>query len=264
VKKWYLETCDTRLPTNFSGDKEHPPCCSHLLRDMLLEVTQFFKQNDIEYFAHFGTLLGLVREKRVLLWTLDLDLAMPLESLQFFFFFFIFLNIFFSQLFSPFFFAAWEEMRNSESIKAAMHELGFDYFPNGRMARLCFTSHWHNGILNKWPSTLAPNDRYMYWYPYMDIFPFKDHDDPEKVILMGGYCKTLKREWIYPLQEMKAMNTTFFIPHEEEAVTMRVFGEDWEKPKRRRHGEKNSDEQCKINYKLAEDFVERKALASQN
>jgi hypothetical protein len=95
--------CRSNLPTNFDGDENNPPCCVHLLRDMLIEVTQFLTLEEIDYFIYYGTLLGLKRGDGILPWTLDVDISISDEGMFFyfvlsFFFFFHFLKTWLNNL----------------------------------------------------------------------------------------------------------------------------------------------------------------------
>jgi lipopolysaccharide cholinephosphotransferase len=44
---------------------------------MLREVTEILEKNGVQYFLDFGTLLGIVRENRLLPWDDDIDLGIP-------------------------------------------------------------------------------------------------------------------------------------------------------------------------------------------
>ena len=58
---------DNFAETDYKGD--NPPCCSHVLRDMIRTIDDaLFDGLGLEYFAGYGTLLGLVRNDHVLPW----------------------------------------------------------------------------------------------------------------------------------------------------------------------------------------------------
>jgi len=50
--------------------------------DMLRDVTKILKENNITYWLDFGTLLGAVRENRLLPWDNDLDISIREKDSQ--------------------------------------------------------------------------------------------------------------------------------------------------------------------------------------
>jgi hypothetical protein len=51
-----------------------PPCCLSLLRDMLLQFGDTLLEHRIPYFAHYGSLLGLLRGDGIIPWTSDVGM----------------------------------------------------------------------------------------------------------------------------------------------------------------------------------------------
>eukprot|EP00985_Skeletonema_marinoi_P026369 scaffold20416_cov73-Skeletonema_marinoi.AAC.1 len=54
-----INECDNADPTNYDGQK--PPCCTHVLRDMNRIFDEEMCSLGLDYFAAFGSLLGLRR-----------------------------------------------------------------------------------------------------------------------------------------------------------------------------------------------------------
>ncbi len=46
---------------------------------MLFDVVDFFDKYKINYFLHYGTLLGLLRNESLIPWTIDMDLAIDFK-----------------------------------------------------------------------------------------------------------------------------------------------------------------------------------------
>lgn len=69
---------DHRAETNYHHPTD-PPCCTHILRDMIRLTDAALSSMNLEYFAMYGTLLGLVRNGHVIPWTADNDFAMSFE-----------------------------------------------------------------------------------------------------------------------------------------------------------------------------------------
>eukprot|EP00984_Skeletonema_dohrnii_P017895 scaffold8242_cov130-Skeletonema_dohrnii-CCMP3373.AAC.2 len=67
-----VNECDNGDPTNYDGPK--PPCCTHVLRDMHRIFDEEMCSLGLDYFAAFGSLLGLRRADRFIPWSIDGDL----------------------------------------------------------------------------------------------------------------------------------------------------------------------------------------------
>eukprot|EP00985_Skeletonema_marinoi_P022882 scaffold14830_cov103-Skeletonema_marinoi.AAC.3 len=67
-----VAACDNGDPTNYDGPK--PPCCTHVLRDMHRIFDEEMCSLGLDYFAAFGSLLGLRRADRFIPWSIDGDL----------------------------------------------------------------------------------------------------------------------------------------------------------------------------------------------
>jgi LPS biosynthesis protein len=52
--------------------------------DVLVEVDDFCRKNNLRYFLAFGTLLGAIRHKGYIPWDDDTDIMMPRKDLEIF------------------------------------------------------------------------------------------------------------------------------------------------------------------------------------
>ena len=65
-------TCDNIYPTNYDGP--NPPCCTHILRDLVHIFDEKMSTLNLDYVVSFGTLLGLTRSDKIIPWTGDNDI----------------------------------------------------------------------------------------------------------------------------------------------------------------------------------------------
>jgi len=181
------------------------------LRDLLFDVTEWLDENRVEYFFHYGTLLGLVREKGIIPWTADLDIAINGRD--------------------------WNILVSRMDLKQQLWERGFNYFADKEMGRLCFNSQYKGGILTKWPASLEPCPDY-YWNcdPYMDIYTVREPWwSRSKVATRNGPC-IFPKDWIYPLQRSNFLGKSVVIPNNPPAILSSLYGSDYLSPLKSLHG----------------------------
>ena len=63
--------CDNMHPNNYDGP--NPPCCTHILRDLIHIFDETMSTLGLDYVVSFGTLLGLTRSDKIVPWTGDND-----------------------------------------------------------------------------------------------------------------------------------------------------------------------------------------------
>jgi len=51
------------------------PCLTELLEEMLFKIVQVLEKHKVVHWITYGTLLGLVRDDRIIPWTIDNDIA---------------------------------------------------------------------------------------------------------------------------------------------------------------------------------------------
>jgi len=216
--------CNNNNPTDFSGkagDNKTAPCCTHLMRDLLVEIKTILDGTQKDWFIHYGTLLGAVRTGNIIPWTADVDVAISKE--------------------------AWEYLQNPD-VKRLIWNKGFNYFEDtdryGAMGRLCFAKHWHNGILTKWPKVLPTTGKNSAYYDhvvgYLDMYFITTPRSPMfqqlYVETSRGPCPFLK-EWIWPIGRMDLFNTSFPVPAKPKTMVIQIYGEGWADPQKAMHGE---------------------------
>lgn len=74
-----VDLCDNNAQTNYDGPDL--PCCAHILRDAGKLFDEFMCKHGLDYWAAFGTLLGIQRSDRFIPWTLDSDYVLPSLSI---------------------------------------------------------------------------------------------------------------------------------------------------------------------------------------
>jgi len=146
-------------------------------------------------------------------------------------------------------------MANTEEIKKDLWDLGYNFFPNGPVGRLCFNSEWKGGVLKRWPGALPLNSSwYLNYFPYMDLYPYVDRGR-DAVETLGGTCRKFEKSWLFPLQEIKVGDLKFLAPKEIEAVLIQIYGKDWRTPVKKNHGSVSSYNLCNSNLKEAKQYL---------
>eukprot|EP01119_Soliformovum_irregulare_P019495 TRINITY_DN6184_c0_g2_i1.p1 TRINITY_DN6184_c0_g2~~TRINITY_DN6184_c0_g2_i1.p1 ORF type:complete len:371 (+),score=66.06 TRINITY_DN6184_c0_g2_i1:110-1222(+) len=207
--------CNSDAKTVFDNP-DHPPCCNHLLRDMLFDVQDWFDQYHIHYFVHYGTLLGAVRSHNVLPWTADLDVAIDSNN--------------------------WTNLVYMKNPKRSLWNKGYNYFADGNvprgMGRLCFSDRFQDGILStRWKANLMSNESYLDVFPYMDLYTieeFVDEASTPSIKTHRGPC-AFPKDWIYPLSQAQISGREFPIPNQWDKILTRLYG-NWRTPSQGWHG----------------------------
>ncbi|KAL7533837.1 hypothetical protein ACHAXR_005480 [Thalassiosira sp. AJA248-18] len=135
---------DNFADTDYTGG--NPPCCTHVLRDMIRTVDDALCGLGLEYFAGYGTLLGLIRDDHVIPWTADNDFVVS--------------------------FAVAEEIWKQRAY--LRDNFGLNIF-NDFYLRTCISESFMGGALLKWETkkfdkVLAEKGQYVDHFPYADFF----------------------------------------------------------------------------------------------
>jgi len=56
--------------------KDAPPCVIDLLKEMSLNLFEILNEEKLDYWLSFGTLLGAIRNEKLINWTDDVDISM--------------------------------------------------------------------------------------------------------------------------------------------------------------------------------------------
>jgi len=171
---WNIENCHPKDPTNYRGD--NPPCCTHLLRDMLVQFVTFLEEHNIEYMLTYGTLLGAYRDEMIIPWTADTDLALPVPSF----------NI------------------EIQKLSDKLSQQGLEVFESGHFGckRVCYNKHYMDGLLErKWPIHIKSS--YQEKVPYMDLYRLlkeKPGGGPAIILQTGPMC-LYNTSMMYPMKK---------------------------------------------------------------
>jgi len=203
--------CFNTNPTDLSKDRSHPPCCSHLLRDMLLDIKPWLIKWKVEFWAHFGTLLGMVRDQTVFSWTADVDITIHLEH--------------------------WEKICKNREARYELWELGYNFFDEGNkgeryMGRFCFHDNWRGGILSKWLKPLPKNTIYVDAYIYMDVYLGQMEKEGYRTFPIWNKWKP---EHIWPLKLLEFSGNFFPVPAKSEEILTIYYG-NWTVRLKESHG----------------------------
>lgn len=234
--------CDNALQTNYNDSLADgtPPCCTHILRDMLHEFDDSMRRMGLDYFVGFGTLLGLVRSGRVIPWTIDND--MVLESQQD-------LRVLAT---------LWDVEATGLKVIYPTTSINRPQGPRG-FPRMCVTKDFAGGQLKKWeiptPSdkrTKLPKLFHDRGYPYIDFYfgtKFK-HDTWGDEYMR---CRHFVSD-VFPTKRYAVYDGQFALnfPRDPVAVLKRYYGLNWMVPKRDKSQHGDPSVLCMVNYGLEE------------
>ena len=125
------------------NDEEQPPCQRAVLRDLIFVMTDLLEKANIRHWISYGTLLGAMRDQKIIPWTADVDVVVKGED--------------YSRLGKAF--------KNSELMK-----FGFTFFYDKKypdIGRMCIVS---GDKYKRWEKTIAESSDYFNAYPYADLY----------------------------------------------------------------------------------------------
>eukprot|EP00584_Thalassiosira_punctigera_P007220 CAMPEP_0172536170 /NCGR_PEP_ID=MMETSP1067-20121228/7974_1 /TAXON_ID=265564 ORGANISM="Thalassiosira punctigera, Strain Tpunct2005C2" /NCGR_SAMPLE_ID=MMETSP1067 /ASSEMBLY_ACC=CAM_ASM_000444 /LENGTH=807 /DNA_ID=CAMNT_0013321197 /DNA_START=113 /DNA_END=2533 /DNA_ORIENTATION=- len=236
-----LDLCDNALETNYDGPDSKPPCCTHILRDMLRDFDIAMQNLMLNYFVGFGTLLGLVRGGRVVPWTIDNDITLGNAKV---------LRLVFEQ---------W----NAQATGMLPIYPSVSRKVSRGVPRMCATSNFAGGRLRKWeiPTPIDPESTLPVLFqdrghPYMDFYFGTDMDHDT----WGDEYRRCQhfRNDVFPVKRYSVYGGQFALnfPAEPAALLNRYYGEDWMQPKRDDSGHGEPLMICRVNYGLEDPPVE--------
>ena len=143
-----VNECDNGDVTNYDGPK--PPCCTHVLRDMTRIFDEEMCSLGLDYFAAFGSLLGLRRSDKFMPWSASGDLIIHSA-----------------------------EAMNALVMLWDSQKTGMSHHYSSGMNRMCVTPDFGGGRLYKWAYLEERHRRAIdewedrNWdsgYPHLDIY----------------------------------------------------------------------------------------------
>eukprot|EP01128_Nolandella_sp_AFSM9_P001601 TRINITY_DN1182_c0_g1_i1.p1 TRINITY_DN1182_c0_g1~~TRINITY_DN1182_c0_g1_i1.p1 ORF type:complete len:261 (-),score=32.91 TRINITY_DN1182_c0_g1_i1:38-820(-) len=205
------EGCHGWEETNYDGPE--PPCFTHVLRDMMREISAFLIEYNVEHYFGWGSLLGLVREDKLIPWTADNDLMIPYTELARFY-------------------------QNENRMMDVLRSRGISFLRLGSH-RMCFNTAYLGGKLEgRWGDYSGFGYRKGDHYPYTDLFVTKTVT--QKNGETGRYFNScfIPDNLVYPLRERLVYNNTFSIkvPANPEGWLERIYGKRWRVPDRKQSG----------------------------
>jgi len=233
-----MALCDNTLQTNYNDNLADgtPPCCTHILRDVLHEFDDSMRSMGLDYFVGFGTLLGLVRSGRVIPWTIDNDMVLKSEQ-------------------------DLRALATLWDVEATGLKVVYPPTSNKQSSRgfprMCITKDFAGGQLKKWEiptpidsKTKLPKLFHDRGYPYLDFyfgnkFKYDTWGDEYK------RCRHFVSE-VFPTKRYAVYDGQFALnfPRDPVAVLNRYYGLNWmvPNPHKSEHGDPRVI--CMMNYGL--------------
>jgi len=207
-------------PTTLCGDK--PPCCTHLLRDMLNITDIVFKEFGISYFLTWGSALGAMRDKAIIPWTADVDVSVMSKEV---------INVMF----------------NDMNLKNRFRDFGVNLFKEDKfdMMRGCYNDFYEGGKLLCWKKNMSMDPEkkktYLNNIPYLDVYYMAKMKESR----IFHYACTYNESMILPLGEAQVLDLTLPVPGNLHEFVSWSYGPNYTvpPPKKHIHGE-NSDRYC--------------------
>ncbi len=207
--------CDNGDETNYNGDK--PPCCTHVLRDMARIFDEEMCALGLDYFAAFGSLLGLRRADRFIPWSADADIMLHSD-----------------------------EAMNALVMLWDSQKTGMSHHYS-EINRMCITEDFANGGLKKWAydeeryqKAIAGWDRqFNLGFPYLDLYLGQVVED--KKMLKWSRCRHWLKD-VFPIERKLVYGGQFAMnfPSNPEKLLMTNYGTGWRFPpteeERKKHG----------------------------
>ncbi|KAK1746860.1 hypothetical protein QTG54_002204 [Skeletonema marinoi] len=218
-----VNECDNGDPTNYDGPK--PPCCTHVLRDMHRIFDDEMCSLGLDYFAAFGSLLGLRRADRFIPWSIDGDLIIHSA-----------------------------EAMNALVMLWDSKKTGLSHHYS-RMNRMCVTPDFAGGGLMKWAYS---EDRYRKaidewdrnWdlgFPYMDLYLGRYVEKGKLLELGAGGHKCLHYyKDVFPTQRKLVYNGQFTMnfPPNPDQLLRTNYGNGWRFPPSEKDKKEHGGRMC--------------------
>eukprot|EP00984_Skeletonema_dohrnii_P008107 scaffold2972_cov92-Skeletonema_dohrnii-CCMP3373.AAC.1 len=218
-----INECDNADPTNYDGQK--PPCCTHVLRDMNRIFDEEMCSLGLDYFAAFGSLLGLRRADRFIPWSIDGDIIIHSG-----------------------------EAMNALVMLWDSKKTGLSHHYSG-MNRMCVTPDFAGGGLMKWAYS---EDRYRKaisswdrnWdlgFPYLDLYLGRPVVHGKMLELGRGRHKCLHYyKDVFPTQRKLVYNGEFAMnfPPNPDQLLRTNYGNGWRFPPSEKDKKEHGGRMC--------------------
>jgi len=183
------------------------PCCADLLREMLIDLVNFFTLNEFGYYATMGTLLGIVRNDYVIPWTADQDLVVDRPDLA--------------------------RFRFDDCRALLQQETGLVHLFEG-VDRVCVGPSWRNGFLKRWEDkNVSVINIYREIYHYIDLYAQTISSGRKGTVyrIVNFPCE-FSPQIMVPYEIRLVYNKTLAIalPRDANAYLDHVYGNSWKTP----------------------------------
>lgn len=180
------------------SDPDYPPCTAKVLKYMLFSFREIMEDLDLEYWIAFGTLLGAVRDQKIIPWTIDIDIGMRKEIL----------------------------LKASKKMRMGLQAKGLDLFMDrfGEMHRVCISDR--SGLFQRWKRTEKDELPYFELYPYLDVYPLVTIDNDKWTYDKGADCRYPDSEF-FPLSMVTLLGKRFPGPAKPDKHLTQLYGKDY-------------------------------------
>mmetsp|Transcript_27303 Transcript_27303/g.41042 ORF Transcript_27303/g.41042 Transcript_27303/m.41042 type:complete len:334 (-) Transcript_27303:189-1190(-) len=217
-----IDECDNADSTTYDGQK--PPCCTHVLRDMNRIFDEEMCSLGLDYFAAFGSLLGLRRADRFIPWSIDGDIIIHSG-----------------------------EAMNALVMLWDSKRTGLSHHYSG-MNRMCVTPDFAGGGLMKWAFS---EDRYRRaidewdgkWnegFPYMDLYLGEAVQNNTMFEGWGAHtCRHLYSD-VFPTERKLVYNGQFAMnfPPNPDQLLRTNYGNGWRFPPSEKDKKEHGGRMC--------------------
>jgi phosphorylcholine metabolism protein LicD len=164
-----------------------------LLKELTFAMLDFLEHKNITHWISYGTLLGAMRDQRIIAWTADSDIVVN--------------EAHFSRLVAE---------------RKAFEQRGFTIFADkNNMARFCVAG----GKYLRWQLAAFDGVPYYDAFPYVDIYKVPLNKDTIEVIA-GPRCK-FQKDVILPLQKIPFYDRLVSAPRNASQYLHQLYGPQW-------------------------------------
>jgi len=182
---------------NLTGPDD-PPCQIELLKEMLVLFVSTLKILKVDYWVSYGTLLGAIRDEKIIPWTADIDIVI-MES-------------------------SFKDLEANIHKSKALKDTGFMIFRDPYykdLARMCLTEE--HVKYKKWEKIeTQKEEEYYNAYPYLDVYKALTNNE-NITIPVGPHCQ-FNKSTIFPLRKIKLYDLEVLAPANYTKYLMQLYG----------------------------------------